>query len=66
MVKKQNNLTVINNVEFRVVKLLPKIWFLSYAFFYFKNKKLFDEADLIYLNEAAPTITAGMFFSKNL
>ncbi len=64
IVKKQKKIKFIDNVELRTVKILPKIWFLSYAFFYFKNKKLFDNADLIYLNEAAPTITAGMFFPK--
>lgn len=64
IVKKQRKLNIIDNVDFKIVSVLPKIWFFSYAFFYFRNKNLFDEADLIYLNEAAPTITAGMFFEE--
>ncbi|EAT13140.1 glycosyltransferase family 4 protein [Bermanella marisrubri] len=56
---------LINRVKVNRVFTLPKIWFLNYALFYFFNRRLFREADVIYLNEAAPTIAAGMFFSKS-
>jgi len=62
--RKEKIIKKIDKVTFYIVNVLPKIWFFSYAFFYFKNKKIFDKADLIYLNEAAPTIVAGIFFSK--
>lgn len=54
----------LEGVKINQVFTLPKIWFFNYALFYLFNRKLFSEANIIYLNEAAPTISAGMFFSR--
>ena len=62
--RREKKLTSVDGVSVFKVFTIPKIWFINYGFFYMKNKKIFDEADIIYLNEAAPTIVAGMFFSK--
>lgn len=61
LTRKQDGLTKVNGVNFHEVDVMNKLWFLSYKK-YIKNNIALDEYDLIILNEAAPTISAGMFF----
>ncbi|WP_086981667.1 glycosyltransferase family 4 protein [Vibrio aphrogenes] len=60
----QKNIDYIQGVNFKVVKVAPKFWFLSYKK-YLKKLDL-GSYDAIILNECAPTIVAGKYFSDEL
>jgi L-malate glycosyltransferase len=62
--RRQPNIREISDVVTHQVRVLPKFWWLSYALF-FRSFDL-NQFDLIVLNECAPSITAGKFFSDHL
>ena len=62
--KKQETILKVKKVNYFEISVFSKVWFLNYGWFYYRNQSLFDNAKIIYLNEAAPTIVAGMFFKK--
>lgn len=60
----EDEIEFIDGINFKVVKVLPKLWFLSYAR-YLKNINL-NTYDAIILNECAPTIVAGKYFKNDV
>lgn len=64
LTRTQKTTIKIEGVNIFKVDASHKLWFLSYNK-YIKNNLDLDSYDLIILNEAAPTISAGMFFSAS-
>lgn len=57
----EDEISYIKNVNFHVVRVLPKFWYLSYKKYI--NKLNIDAYDVIILNECAPAIVAGKYFT---
>ncbi len=64
LTRHEDKIDFIDGVSFETVKVLPKLWFFSYAL---NLKKInLNAYDVIILNECAPTIVAGKYFQKDL
>ena len=60
--RKNDSISLIDNVKFHVVETLPYFWFLSYRK-YFKENINLDDFDVFLLNECAPAISSVGIFS---